>query len=195
MIVWKDIEGFEGKYQISTEGTVLSVHTNKLMSLQLGGNGYYKVGLRNENGKERYSIHRLVAEHFISNPHNKPQINHIDGNPLNNNVDNLEWCTPSENALHAFKHGRRRAHYKNIGLKFGRSSRYHYVDRISNAVKGEIYFRAVVKATVQGKLFAKSKQFSIKKYGESEAERMAAQAANLIVQTYSEFNGYALNVI
>lgn len=67
--------------------------------------GYEFVILFNENGYKRHSIYVLVAKHFIDNPNNKPQVNHIDGNKLNNNVDNLEWCTASENQRHALRTG------------------------------------------------------------------------------------------
>ena len=67
--------------------------------------GYKKVELMT-NGRytrRQFFVHRLVAEAFIPNPDNKPHVNHIDGNPSNNNVDNLEWCTPSENLIHAYR--------------------------------------------------------------------------------------------
>lgn len=192
--MWKDIQGFNGKYKINEKGEVYSVARNIIMAQQLGGNGYYKVGLRKDGTKDRYIVHRLVAEHFIPNPHNKPQVNHVDGNPLNNNVDNLEWCTPSENSIHAFKTGLRKEHYKNVGKKFGSTSDFHYVERVNSSKDGDI-FRTVVKATIDGKIFSRSRQFSVKKYGELEAELLAAQAANDIVATHSQFEGYALNVI
>lgn len=67
---------------------------------------YYVVSLKQENGKAKnFFIHRLMAETFIPNPENKSQINHKDGNKLNNNINNLEWVTPSENAQHAVKYG------------------------------------------------------------------------------------------
>jgi len=74
------------------------------------GNGYYYVCL-SKNGKVRkFKVNRLVAQAFIPNPDNKPFVNHIDGDKLNNNVNNLEWCTQSENMLHAYKYGLRKSH-------------------------------------------------------------------------------------
>lgn len=67
------------------------------------GKGYFKVNLTRPS--RLLSIHQLVAKEFIHNPENKPFINHIDGNPKNNRVDNLEWCTAKENAIHASKNG------------------------------------------------------------------------------------------
>ena len=102
--IWKDINGFEGKNQISNLGRVKSLnyrHTNKEVILKPFkcssiGNQYYKVQLLDN----QYYIHRLVAQTFIPNPSNLPQINHIDENHFNNSIDNLEWCTPNHNCNH-----------------------------------------------------------------------------------------------
>jgi len=193
--MWKDIYKYERRYKVNTKGQILSMWNGKIMSPCIGSNGYYKIGLRSTGGKkDRLVIHRIVAEHFIPNPDNKSQVNHIDGNKLNNNVYNLEWCTPKENSKHAFKTGLRTEHYKNIGKKFGETSKYHYVSLVNSKADG-LFYRALVKATINGKLFARTKQFSVNKFGELEAERLAALAANEIVCKYKEFNGYALNTV
>ena len=108
--VWKPIEGFEGLYQISNFGKVKSldrkVINNRTFQLIKGkilkpcnnGNNYLYIGLC-KNGKiKRIAIHKLVAQAFIPNPNNLPQVNHKDENKLNNCVENLEWCTPNYNA-------------------------------------------------------------------------------------------------
>jgi len=101
--IWKDIKGLNGKYKISNYGNVMRINKdersikNKILKKQINQNGYEYVHLLRDFRK---LIHRLVAEHFISNPYNKPHINHIDGNPLNNYCGNLEWCTPKENTFH-----------------------------------------------------------------------------------------------
>ena len=117
MEIWKDIEGYENKYQISNLGNVKSLETwtgdkyikrEKILKNMVYGNGYYYVCL-SKNGKvKKYKVNRLVAQAFIPNPENKPFTNHIDGDKLNNNVDNLEWCTQSENMKHASKMGLRK---------------------------------------------------------------------------------------
>lgn len=105
--MWKKviIEGQETNYSVSDTGEVRNDIRNTL--LQQGNEYEYKmVGIALGNGvSKRCRVHRLVAQAFIPNPENKPFVNHIDGNRANNNVDNLEWVTASENALHAHKTG------------------------------------------------------------------------------------------
>jgi hypothetical protein len=107
----KIIKGFED-YMISDCGKVFSnkaTHRRSVMhemKLTVNSCGYLIVGLTDRN-KKRYTklVHRLVAEAFISNPENKPQVNHIDGDKTNNHVSNLEWNTAQENIVHAFENG------------------------------------------------------------------------------------------
>lgn len=103
MEVWKDIKDYEGLYQVSTYGNIRNCRKNKNNVLYKSLRTYYGVKLSKNNIKEFKSIHRLVAETFIQNPENKTEVNHKDGNKLNNKVDNLEWCNHSENQLHAYK--------------------------------------------------------------------------------------------
>lgn len=98
--VWKDVLGYEGLYQISDQGRVFSVRRGKLRKLNDTGRGYKQVALLKQGSREHTLVHRLVAEAFIPNPENKPQINHINGDKSDNRVENLEWCTMSENLYH-----------------------------------------------------------------------------------------------
>lgn len=110
--IWKDIKCYEGLYQVSNLGNIRKLRfinniTNKEKQFnitpQIINSGYYKVVLY-KNGKYKNKLlHRLVAETFIDNPYNKTQVNHRDGNKLNNSVENLEWCSQSENMKHAYK--------------------------------------------------------------------------------------------
>lgn len=110
--IWKDIKGYEGLYQISNLGRVRSVSRyvyhnqfcpQKIISLAIKRNGYVSVGLRNNNIRKYYSVHRLVAEAFIPNPENKLEVNHKNGIKTDNRVENLEWVTHSENQCHSYK--------------------------------------------------------------------------------------------
>lgn len=88
-------------YEVTREGEVINKHNGKHIKPQLNGKGYLRVGI----GGKLMFVHRLVAEQYIPNLEGKPQINHKDGNKLNNNVDNLEWVTNQENRNHAVKDG------------------------------------------------------------------------------------------
>lgn len=109
---WKDIKGYENYYQISNLGRIKSliwfngheyIHREKILKPQ--NNKYLTVRLAKNKKIKQYTIHRLVAIHFIENKENKPYVNHIDGNKYNNRANNLEWCTAKENTNHAYKNG------------------------------------------------------------------------------------------
>jgi hypothetical protein len=106
---WKDIQGFENRYQVSDKGNVRALNfkrtgQTKLLKLNVHC-GYYYVNLYEKGKYKTFRVHRLMALAFIENPQNKPFINHKDGNKLNNSLENLEWCTPKENTIHALKTG------------------------------------------------------------------------------------------
>ncbi len=122
METWKDIEGFNGVYQISQKGRVKTIERvetvidsrgrrftrkrkGKILSNCRRKDGYAKVSLCKGGIVKQENVHRLVAYHFIHNPDNKPEVNHIDGNKHNPHVDNLEWVTASENGKHAYREG------------------------------------------------------------------------------------------
>lgn len=98
--MWKPINDYP-KYEISNFGNVKSNYKNKLLKEQKDKDGYFQVNLFENKVSKTIKIHKLVALHFINNPEDKPQINHIDGNKQNNNYLNLEWCTTQENTFHA----------------------------------------------------------------------------------------------
>lgn len=107
--IWKDIPNYEGLYMVSNLGRVKSLpknnHKEIILKNKITKDGYYETALSKNNKQKWIRTHRLVAQAFIPNPDNKPQVNHIDGNKLNNNVDNLEWCTNQENINHAIRTG------------------------------------------------------------------------------------------
>jgi hypothetical protein len=98
---WKDVSGYEGLYQISSLGRIKSFNLNKETILNTGNClSYQNIVLCKDKVRTTKRIHRLVAEAFILNTENKPQVNHINGFKSDNNVLNLEWVTASENNLH-----------------------------------------------------------------------------------------------
>lgn len=122
--IWKDIENYEGYYQISNLGRLKSLERNiprfnngkirdyiqkeRIVKLNKNSkNGYYKVYLRKNNEYKRFYIYRLVARYFLTDGlekynNKKFNVNHKDGNKINNNVENLEWVTRSENSIHSY---------------------------------------------------------------------------------------------
>ena len=95
--IYKDIQGYEGKYQISNLGNVYSLITNKILKPRLTLDGYYQVDLCKNGVKKHLYIHRLVAQSFLDNPKNYKIVNHKDENSMNNIVSNLEWCNSTYN--------------------------------------------------------------------------------------------------
>ena len=111
--IWKDIKGYEGKYQISSHGRVkaLDYHRQgkqKLLKIKTDKDGYKVVGLRKDGKQITFKIHRLVGEAFLPNPNKLPQINHKDENKANNYIENLEWCTVEYNC----NYGSRQTRFK-----------------------------------------------------------------------------------
>lgn len=98
---WKIIPGYDQRYEVSDQGRVRTKYKKSDWKIMHGGNnglGYYKVTIRDDEGrKKQVYIHRLVALAFIKNTNNKPCVNHIDNDPTNNLAENLEWCTKQEN--------------------------------------------------------------------------------------------------
>ena len=116
-IEWRPIKGYEGLYEVSNTGEIKSlpkvrkngsgyyIQKEKLLRQSNTTTGYKKVELVKDGKRKSLKVHRLVAQAFIPNPQNKPQVNHLDGNKINNNVSNLEWATISENVQHGYDTG------------------------------------------------------------------------------------------
>lgn len=146
--IWKDIKGYEGKYQVSSFGRVRSLgrtifkrnkygnisgfnFPGKIRKLSVWGNGGYlsialdckKVTFKN------FLVHRLVAQAFIDNPLNLPEVNHIDANRINNHVENLEWCDRQGNSKHTYKIG---------NMPIGRQ---HHFAQLPRDITGRVFKR------------------------------------------------------
>lgn len=125
--IWKDISGYEGKYAISSYGNIIALNYNREKRAQnriprKDKGGYLYVNLWKNGISKTFKIHRLVAEAFLPNPNNLPQINHKDENKTNNSVFNLEWCSPSYNSKYG-NHSRKvlDSHKKNNSPKAEKS--------------------------------------------------------------------------
>ena len=155
--IWKDIKGFEGRYQISNYGNVKSLRycgRNEIRNLvpKVNNKGYEWVELI-VNGKKNYrQIHRLVAEAFIPNTNNDPIVNHKDENPRNNRVDNLEWCDYKYNSRYYINLHRNDPNNKSfIGRASGTFGAYKHkrpiaqIDKDGNIVKVWDYVEQVAR--------------------------------------------------
>lgn len=111
--IWKPIVGYEWLYEVSNLWRVKSFTSNKILKPKIINSGYQQICLCINYNKKMLSVHRVVAEAFLPNPENRPQINHKDWIRYNNNLNNLEWCTNSENMIHANSKWRNHKNYKN----------------------------------------------------------------------------------
>lgn len=102
---WKEIPNYEGIYEISTRGFIRTISKRLQKTPYITNKGYLAIDLYKNKKRKKHLIHRLIAETFISNPNNYPCVNHKDGNKLNNDINNLEWCTQKYNMQEAARLG------------------------------------------------------------------------------------------
>lgn len=151
--IWKPIVGYEEIYEVSSLGRIRSLKRKYYLKNQYGTTslketkelirkqrttqfGYKSIGLSKNGTENKFQVHRLVAQAFISNPENKPCINHKNGNKLDNRVENLEWCTYSENEKHAYKNNLHKKHMKGrFGLLNPSSKKVNQYDENGNFIK------------------------------------------------------------
>lgn len=172
MIVWKDVSGFEGWYQVSSNGIVRSLDRHivdgrlvkgKVLTQITDRQGYKKVALCRSGKHYKFFVHRLVAGAFIPNTNNFPSINHIDENPANNDVSNLEWCTVKYNVNYgnrAKKYAKQVSGELHYGHKLSKQDVLNIIKEYQRGVKGRGteaiakkygIHRMTVKAIITGK--------------------------------------------
>lgn len=103
-VIWKDFI-YSNVYEISNIGDFRNKNTGKFLKARVLKTGYMSIAPSHDGKQRHYSLHRIIAIHFIANPNNYEQINHKDGNKINNNILNLEWVTARENVKHSYTTG------------------------------------------------------------------------------------------
>ena len=163
--IFKPIKGFEDYYEISNKGRIHN--KRKLIKTFINNSGYECIKLTVNKVRYNFTIHRLVALNFLSDK--KSEVNHLDGNKLNNSLDNLEWTTSSENKKHARKIGISIYNLPTKGLKKGKTSKYHNVcyDKSKNMWKACIRHN--------------KKDYGFKRF---KTEIQAAKHVNTIIDKY-----------
>lgn len=109
-----NLKGYEGRYEIFEDGTIINLKNNSPICQWKDNVGYMQISIRKDGKKKYMRVHRLVAEHFIPNPNNLPQVNHIDGDKTNNRVDNLEWTDNKTNTQHGYDNNLYHSKHRNI---------------------------------------------------------------------------------
>lgn len=181
--IWKPVKGYLGFYEISNLGRIKSLKDNLgrdrelILKPQKRKDGYFIIDIK----RSTKFLHRLVAEAFIPNPENKPQVNHKDSNRGNNRFDNLEWVTASENMRHAYEYGNRKPTRHRLGAQTGGGEfRHIYLDQRRNR-----WVACVEYLNEKGKR-AGIKTFSIKKYSSETAKLLAANSVNEILDNIND---------
>ena len=129
---WRPINGTNGKYEVSNKGRVKTLRQRPgMVKITKQKSGYLYAMIEVDGKSKNCRVNRLVAQHFIPNPDNLPEVNHIDGNKENNYVNNLEWCTRSHNVLHSFDTGLRQPH------RWTDEEKKHISDKVKSTLRAK----------------------------------------------------------
>lgn len=154
--IWKDVVGFEGYYQVSNLGRVKRIkggrgsNIGKILQGAPATDGYWRVLLRKNSKSKCVNVHILVAKAFIPNPDNKSEVNHVDGDKLNNSCSNLEWVTHQENMNHAWRTGLCHFHSEETRKRISEAQKGRQVSKescrkMSESHKGRVYVNDGIK--------------------------------------------------
>jgi hypothetical protein len=138
--IWKNVPNYEGLYQVSSHGN-LKNKRKEILKLHKSRDGYYRYTFSHNYIKKKWSISRLVATVFIENPENKPNVNHKDNNPLNNEISNLEWCTQKENIQHSYKYGKFKENLDKYGFHKKNRTQKHEAECIQKVKQKDNSFK------------------------------------------------------
>jgi hypothetical protein len=155
------IEGYDN-YVIFPSGNIRNILTDKLLNANNGEGFYNTVRLRKDGKAKTFKLHRLLAQAFIPNPENKPCVNHKDGNKLNNDLSNLEWCTHKENMKHAYDNGMLFQSEKNKQALL--ESKRKIVLNLENGIFHESIKEAAETYNTNGKVLAKRLDVNKRKF-------------------------------
>lgn len=192
LIIWKEIPDYEGIYEVNNIGQIRNSTNGKILKQHENPLGYRFIRLSKKGISKKYRVHRLVALCFLENPENKPFINHLDSNPRNNQLDNLQWCTQSENIQYAYNQGNKTPTKNRTGSKTGTTSKYHNVhfDKMRNR------WIANVEVTTSKGFCKYRKFFAVSRFKSSDqAEKAAAYAVNQILESIQDTERKRNNVI
>ena len=146
-------------YVIYPDGRIKKIHGHKkgFMKIRPNHEGYLRLGLTNENREKKFRLHRLLAQHYIPNPNNYDEVDHIDGNPLNNDLSNLRWCDRSINNMNRRVFKNNKSGFKNISQRETGSWRVFYkkykINKCFKTKKEALCYKYIIQLRIKANHF------------------------------------------